>query len=244
MPRRLFVTSAMPYANGAIHLGHLVEYIQTDIWVRFQRMQGHEVHYVCADDTHGTPIMLRAEKEGITPEALIARVLGEHQRDFAGFHVEFDNYYTTHSDETRELSENIYRQLKARDLIAVRSVEQFYDPVKSMFLPDRFIKGECPVCHTKDQYGDACENCGTHYSPTDLIEPYSAVSGARPVRKHSDHYFFRLSDPKCREFLERWTQSGDNLQDEATNKIREWFDQGLNDWDISRDAPYFGFAIT
>src|SRR5262245_37559945 len=243
MPRRLLVTSALPYANGAIHLGHLVEYIQTDVWVRFRKMLGHEVHYVCADDTHGTPIMLRAEAEGISPEALIARVLGEHKRDFAGFHVAFDNYYTTHSAETRALSEDIYLKLKAAGLIAVRSVEQFFDPVKQMFLPDRFIKGECPVCHTKDQYGDACENCGTHYNPTDLIEPYSVVSGAKPVRKNSDHYFFRLSDPKCREFLERWTQGGDHLQEEAKNKIREWFEQGLNDWDISRDPPYFGFEI-
>jgi methionyl-tRNA synthetase len=187
--------------------------------------------------------MLRAEKEGITPETLIARVLEEHRRDFKGFRVEFDNYYTTHSEETRALSEDIYRRLQERGLIDVRSVEQFFDPVKSMFLPDRFIKGECPNCHAKDQYGDACEVCGTTYSPTDLIEPYSAVSGAKPVRKASDHYFFRLSDPKCREFLERWTQDGDHLQDEARNKIREWFEAGLNDWDISRDAPYFGFEI-
>jgi len=255
MPHRLLVTSALPYANGAIHLGHLVEYIQTDIWVRFQRMQGHEVHYVCADDTHGTAIMLRAEKEGITPEALIARVLGEHRRDFYGggeargsdslgaFCISFDNYYTTHSEETRKLSEGVYRRLQAGGLIDVRSVEQFFDPVKSMFLPDRFIKGECPVCHTKDQYGDVCENCLTTYSPTDLIEPYSAVSGAKPIRKSSDHYFFRLSDPECRKFLERWTQDGNHLQEEARNKIREWFDTGLADWDISRDAPYFGFEI-
>ncbi len=243
MPRRLFVTSALPYANGAIHLGHLVEYIQTDIWVRFQRMRGNEVHYICADDTHGTAIMLRAEKEGITPEALIARVLGEHQRDFAGFHIGFDNYHTTHSAETRALSEDIYRRLQAGGLIDVRSVEQFFDPVKSMFLPDRFIKGECPVCHTKDQYGDVCENCLTTYTPTDLIEPYSVISGAKPIRKNSDHYFFRLSDPKCRDFLERWTQHEDHLQEEARNKIREWFDTGLADWDISRDAPYFGFEI-
>jgi methionyl-tRNA synthetase len=210
-------------------------------------MLGHEVHYVCADDTHGTAIMLRAEKEGIKPEALIARVLEEHKRDFAGFHVAFDNYYTTHSDETRLISEDIYRKLKARGLIDVRSIEQFFDPVKSMFLPDRFIKGECPNCHAKDQYGDACEVCGTTYAPTDLIEPYSAVSGAKPVRRSSDHYFFRLSDPKCRAFLERWTQDEDHLQDEARNKVREWFGQGdeggLSDWDISRDAPYFGFEI-
>ncbi|MCW5620794.1 MAG: methionine--tRNA ligase, partial [Burkholderiales bacterium] len=226
-----------------IHLGHLVEYIQTDIWVRFQKMRGHECHYVCADDTHGTAIMLRAEKEGIAPETLIARVLQEHTRDFAGFHVAFDNYYTTHSDETRQLSEDIYLRLRERGLIDVRSVEQFYDPVKSMFLPDRFIKGECPNCHAKDQYGDNCEVCGTTYNPTDLIDPYSAVSGATPVRKASDHYFFKLSHPDCRHFLEEWTQSGGHLQEEARNKIREWFDQGLNDWDISRDAPYFGFEI-
>jgi methionyl-tRNA synthetase len=206
-------------------------------------MRGHECHYVCADDTHGTPVMLRAEKEGITPEALIARVWQEHTRDFAGFHVAFDNYYTTHSQETRELSEDIYLQLKARGLIDVRPVEQFYDPVKQMFLPDRFIKGECPNCHSKDQYGDSCEVCGKTYSPTDLIEPYSVVSGAKPVRKASDHHFFRLSHPDCRQFLEEWTQSGEHLQEEARNKIREWFDQGLNDWDISRDAPYFGFEI-
>ncbi len=241
--RRILTTSALPYANGAIHLGHLVEYIQTDIWVRFQKMQGHEVHYVCADDTHGTAIMLRAEKEGITPEALIARVLEEHKRDFAGFHVAFDNYYSTHSDETRELSETIYRRLKAEGLIDVKPVEQFYDPVKQLFLPDRFIKGECPKCGAKDQYGDSCEVCGSTYAPTDLKNPYSVVSGAPPVRKTSDHYFFKLSDPRCKAFLEKWTQADDHLQPEARNKIREWFEQGLNDWDISRDAPYFGFEI-
>ncbi|MCC7547721.1 MAG: methionine--tRNA ligase [Burkholderiales bacterium] len=243
MQRKILVTSALPYANGSIHLGHLVEYIQTDIWVRFQKMRGHECHYVCADDTHGTAIMLRAEKEGIAPETLIARVLEEHTRDFAGFHVDFDNYHTTHSPETRALSEDIYLRLRERGLIEVRSVEQFFDPVKAMFLPDRFIKGECPNCHARDQYGDNCEACGTTYSPTDLINPYSAVSGAAPVRKASDHYFFKLSHPDCRRFLEQWTQQGDQLQEEARNKIREWFDQGLNDWDISRDAPYFGFEI-
>jgi len=243
MRRQILVTSALPYANGSIHIGHLVEYIQTDVWVRFQKMRGHECHYVCADDTHGTAIMLRAEKEGIAPEALIARVWQEHTRDFAGFHVDFDNYHTTHSQETRALSEDIYLRLKERGLIEVRSVEQFYDPVKQMFLPDRFIKGECPNCHAKDQYGDSCEVCGTTYSPTDLIGAYSAVSGAAPVRKASDHHFFRLSHPDCREFLEQWTQSGEHLQEEARNKIREWFDHGLNDWDISRDAPYFGFQI-
>jgi methionyl-tRNA synthetase len=241
--RRIFVTSALPYANGAIHVGHLVGYIQADIWVRFQRMRGNVVHYCCADDTHGTPIMLRAEQEGIKPEALIARVLEEHKRDFAGFHVEFDNYYTTHSDETRQLSETIYGKLKAANLIEVRPVEQFFDPVKQMFLPDRYIKGECPKCGAKDQYGDSCENCGATYNPVDLKNPYSVVSGAKPVRKSSDHHFFRLSDARCREFLERWTQEDEHLQPEGRNKIREWFDAGLNDWDISRDAPYFGFEI-
>jgi methionyl-tRNA synthetase len=243
MQRKILVTSALPYANGSIHFGHLVEYIQTDIWVRFQKLRGHQCYYVCADDTHGTAIMLRAEKEGIPPEALIERVWKEHTRDFAGFFVEFDNYYTTHSIETRKLSEDIYLKLKERGLIEVRSVEQFYDPVKQMFLPDRFIKGECPNCHAKDQYGDACEVCSKTYSPTDLISPYSVVSGAAPVRRASEHYFFRLSHEDCRTFLEQWTQSGHHLQEEARNKIREWFDQGLNDWDISRDAPYFGFEI-
>jgi len=248
MPRRrILVTSALPYANGAIHLGHLVEYIQTDIWVRFQKMCGHEVHYVCADDTHGTAIMLRAEKEGITPEALIARVLEEHRRDFAGFHVAFDNYHSTHSPETRALSEDIYGKLKAAGLIEIRPVEQFFDPAKRMFLPDRFIKGTCPKCGAKDQYGDSCEVCGSAYAPTELKDPYSVVSGAKPERRSSDHYFFRLSDERCRAFLERWTQRGGHLQEEARNKVREWFGQredgGLSDWDISRDAPYFGFEI-
>ena len=243
MPRKkILVTSALPYANGAIHLGHLVEYIQTDIWVRFQKMRGEEVHYVCADDTHGTPIMLRAEKEGLTAEQLIARVYEEHTRDFAGFHVAFDNYYTTNSPETQALANDIYLKLAAAGLIEVRSVEQFYDPVKEMFLPDRFIKGECPKCGAKDQYGDSCEVCGSAYTPTDLINPYSVVSGAKPVRKSSDHYFFRLSDTRCQEFLKRWTRSG-TLQPEAANKLDEWFHQGLADWDISRDAPYFGFEI-
>ncbi len=249
--RKILVTSALPYANGSIHLGHLVEYIQTDIWVRFQKMQGHEVYYVCADDTHGTPIMLRAEKEGITPEALIARVQKEHERDFAGFHVEFDNYYTTHSPETRHYSEDIYGKLKTAGLITSRAVEQFYDPVKQMFLPDRFIKGECPKCGAKDQYGDNCEACGAAYAPTDLKNPYSAVSGAQPERRNSDHYFFKLSDKRCQEFLRKWTRSG-TLQPEASNKMQEWLgtvgwtdseEHKLSDWDISRDAPYFGFLI-
>ncbi len=249
--RKILVTSALPYANGPIHLGHLVEYIQTDIWVRFQKMRGHDCHYVCADDTHGTPIMLRAEKEGITPEALIARVHGEHYRDFQGFHVAFDNYYTTHSDETRYFAETIYQRLKDRGLIESRAIEQYYDPVKEMFLPDRFIKGECPKCHAKDQYGDSCEACGTTYTPTDLINPYSVVSGAAPVRRESVHYFFKLSDPVCQKYLREWTTGQLNetppLQPEAANKMQEWLglegENKLSDWDISRDAPYFGFEI-
>ena len=239
-PRKILVTSALPYANGPIHLGHLVEYIQTDIWVRFLKMRGHDCHYVCADDTHGTPIMLRAEKEGITPEALIARVQQEHERDFAGFHVAFDNYYSTHSEETRQFAATIYERLKTNGLIESRSIEQYYDPEKAMFLPDRFIKGECPRCHAKDQYGDSCEACGATYSPTDLINPYSAVSGATPVRKESVHYFFKLG--QCEDFLKQWTRAG-HLQTEAANKMAEWFEAGLADWDISRDAPYFGFEI-
>jgi methionyl-tRNA synthetase len=240
MPRKILVTSALPYANGSIHLGHLVEYIQTDIWVRFQKMRGHECHYVCADDTHGTPIMLRAEKEGITPEALIERVHGEHSADFRDFLVEFDNYYSTNSEENRELASSIYQSLKANGKIAVRTIEQYYDPAKQMFLPDRFIKGECPKCHAKDQYGDSCEVCGATYSPTELINPFSAVSGAVPVRKETEHYFFKLSE--CEGFLKDWTRSG-TLQEEAANKMGEWFASGLSDWDISRDAPYFGFEI-
>ena len=244
--RKILVTSALPYANGSIHLGHLVEYIQTDVWVRFQKMQGNECHYVCADDTHGTAIMLRAEKEGITPEQLIDRVWHEHKADFDGFHVKFDHYGNTNSAETKEYAEDIYRKLKAAGLIEVRSVEQFYDPVKNMFLPDRFIKGECPKCHAKDQYGDNCEACGTTYSPTELINPYSAVSGAQPERRNSDHYFFKLSADTCQQFLRAWTRSG-ALQAEAANKMQEWLgaegENKLSDWDISRDAPYFGFEI-
>jgi len=244
MTRKILVTSALPYANGSIHLGHLVEYIQTDIWVRFQKMQGHTVHYVCADDTHGTPIMLRAEKEGMTPEALIEKVHAEHSQDFAEFLVQFDNYYSTNSEENRQLSGNIYRALKANGKIATKTIEQYFDPVKSMFLPDRFIKGECPKCHAKDQYGDNCEVCGSTYSPTDLLNPYSAVSGVTPVRKETEHYFFKLSE--CADFLRDWTRSG-TLQAEAANKMSEWVgetgENKLSDWDISRDAPYFGFEI-
>jgi methionyl-tRNA synthetase len=240
MSRKLLVTSALPYANGDIHLGHLVEYIQTDIWVRFQKMQGHEAHYVCADDTHGTAIMLRADKEGISPEALIDRVWHAHKRDFDGFHIDFDNYYSTHSEENRELAGGIYKKLASAGLIEVRAIEQYFDPVKEMFLPDRFIKGTCPKCGATDQYGDNCEVCGTTYSPTDLKDPYSVVSGAKPIRKTSDHYFFKLG--KQEAFLKNWTQSG-TLQPEAANKMVEWFEAGLADWDISRDAPYFGFEI-
>ena len=246
MSRKILVTSALPYANGSIHLGHLVEYIQTDIWVRFQKMRGNECHYVCADDTHGTPIMLRAEKEGITPEQLISRVWQEHYDDFTAFHVAFDNYGSTNSSETKEFAQGIYRKLKAENLIEVRSIEQFYDPVKNMFLPDRFIKGECPKCHAKDQYGDNCEVCGAAYAPTDLIEPFSAVSGAKPELRNSDHYFFKLSADTCQQFLREWTRSG-SLQPEAANKMQEWLgaegENKLTDWDISRDAPYFGFEI-
>jgi methionyl-tRNA synthetase len=245
-PRKILVTSALPYANGSIHLGHLVEYIQTDIWVRFQKMRGNSCHYVCADDTHGTPIMLRAEKEGITPEQLIARVWQEHYDDFKAFHVNFDHYGSTNSAETQEFANTIYNKLKSSDLIARRSIEQYYDPVKEMFLPDRFIKGECPKCHAQDQYGDNCEVCGAAYTTSEVINPYSAVSGAKPVMKASDHYFFKLSAPSCQKFLQEWTTSG-TLQSEAANKMQEWLgtegDNKLTDWDISRDAPYFGFEI-
>jgi methionyl-tRNA synthetase len=245
--RRLLVTSALPYANGQIHIGHLVEYVQTDIWVRFQRMCGHEIHYVGADDTHGTPIMLRAEKEGITPKELIANVWKEHKRDFDNFLISFDNYYTTDSPENEKLAQSIYLKLRDAGLIEKRTIEQAYDPVKEMFLPDRFIKGECPKCGAKDQYGDNCEKCGATYSPTDLKNPVSVVSGATPIKKISDHYFFKLSDPRCETFLREWTQVKTPLQPEARNKMKEWVGQPgeskLSDWDISRDAPYFGFEI-
>ena len=245
-PRKILVTSALPYANGSIHLGHLVEYIQTDIWVRFQKMQGNTCHYVCADDTHGTPIMLRAEKEGITPEQLIERVWQEHYDDFKAFHVEFDHYGSTNSNETKELAHAIYRNLQAADMIEKRSIEQYYDPVKQMFLPDRFIKGECPKCGAKDQYGDNCEVCGAAYTPAEVKNPYSAVSGAKPELRNSEHYFFKLSSSTCQQFLREWTRSG-TLQPEAANKMQEWLgvegENKLTDWDISRDAPYFGFEI-
>ncbi|MDR2111677.1 MAG: methionine--tRNA ligase [Candidatus Accumulibacter sp.] len=251
MPRKILVTSALPYANGAIHLGHLVEYIQTDIWVRFQKMQPKDkvadCWYVCADDTHGTPIMLRAEQDGVTPEALIERAHGEHARDFAGFHVAFDNFHTTHSPETQEYCNLIHARLKENGLIEKRGIEQYYDPVKQLFLPDRFIKGECPKCGAKDQYGDNCESCGAAYTPNELKNPYSAISGARPELRHSDHYFFKLSGDRCQRFLRRWTRLPGRLQPEAANKMQEWLgaegENKLTDWDISRDAPYFGFEI-
>ena len=252
MSRKILVTNALPYANGDIHLGHLVGYIQCDIWVRYQRMRGNTVHYVCADDTHGTPVMLRAEKEGITPEALINRVHGEHLRDFTDFGVAFDHYHSTHSPENRAYAEDIYGKLNTAALIDTRSIEQYYDPVKEMFLPDRFIKGECPKCGAADQYGDNCEVCGAAYAPTELKNPYSAVSGAKPVLKTSEHYFFRLSDERAVAFLREWTLGSNaagtrRLQAEAANKMKEWLgeegENKLSDWDISRDAPYFGFEI-
>ncbi|MGH8443586.1 MAG: methionine--tRNA ligase, partial [Nevskiaceae bacterium] len=238
--KNLLVTNALPYANGPIHIGHLVGYIQADIWVRFQRMAGNTVHYVCADDAHGTPIMLAAEKTGVPPEQFIEAVQREHVRDFAAFHVAFDNYDTTDSRENRELSELFYARLDQAGHIAARSVEQFFDPAKQMFLPDRYIKGECPKCGAKDQYGDSCENCASTYAPTDLKNPYSVVSGAPPVRKASEHYFFKVS--AFADFLKQWVATA-TLNSAVKNKLREWLDAGLKDWDISRDAPYFGFQI-
>jgi methionyl-tRNA synthetase len=238
--RKILVTSALPYANGSIHLGHLVEYIQTDIWVRFQKMQGNTAYYICADDTHGTPIMLMAEQEKISPEELVEKIHKEHSKDFEEFHVNFDNFYLTNSSENKELSEDIYKALFKNNKILEKEIEQFYDPNKKMFLPDRFIKGECPKCKAKDQYGDSCEVCGSTYNPTDLINPYSVLTGASPIKKKTKHYFFKLSE--CSDFLLKWTKSG-TLQKEASNKLEEWFKSGLADWDISRDAPYFGFEI-
>jgi methionyl-tRNA synthetase len=246
-PRPLFITTALPFANGPFHIGHIMEYIQADIWVRFQRMQGRPVHFVGADDTHGAPIMLKAEAEGITPEELVRRIAADRPRYLDGFHISFDHWHSTHSPENFQLSTQIYGRLKDAGLIYVKPVEQFFDPVKQMFLPDRYIKGECPVCHTKDQYGDACENCSSVYAPTDLIDPYSTLSGVAPVRKSSDHFFFRLSDPKCVEFMKSWLDTPGRLQSSVANKAREWLsgtgDKELSDWDISRDAPYFGIAI-
>lgn len=251
MTRKILVTSALPYANGSIHLGHMVEHIQTDVWVRFQKLRGHECYYCCADDTHGTPVMLAAQKQGIAPEDMIAKVREEHLADFTDFGIGYDNYYSTHSPENKQFSQDIYRALKANGKIESRVIEQLFDPEKQMFLPDRFVKGECPKCHAQDQYGDNCEVCGTTYSPTELINPYSAVSGAKPELRESEHFFFKLGE--CADFLKAWT-SGNNphdgkphLQAEALNKMKEWLGEGeettLSDWDISRDAPYFGFEI-
>ncbi|WNC66939.1 methionine--tRNA ligase [Thalassotalea nanhaiensis] len=238
--RKILVTSALPYANGPIHLGHLLEYIQTDIWVRFQKMRGHETYYVCADDAHGTPIMLKAQQLGITPEEMISQVREEHMADFADFNIEFDNYHSTHSEENRVFAEEIYNRLNAKGHIKTRTISQLFDPEKEMFLPDRFVKGTCPKCKSEDQNGDNCDSCGETYSPTDLINPISVVSGATPVLKDSEHYFFDL--PAFEQMLKDWTRSG-SLQEEMANKLGEWFESGLQQWDISRDAPYFGFEI-
>ncbi|PIF29586.1 methionyl-tRNA synthetase [Acidovorax sp. 56] len=253
--RKLFVTTALPYANGNFHIGHIMEYIQADIWVRYQRMQGNAVNFVGADDTHGAPIMIAAEKAGKTPQQFVADIAAGRKQYLDGFHISFDNWHSTDAPENHELARQIYRDLRDRadgGLIEVRTIEQFFDPEKNMFLPDRYIKGECPKCHAKDQYGDNCEVCGSVYAPTDLINPFSALSGAKPELKHSEHFFFKLSDPRCVEFLEKWTQDG-KLQPEVANKIKEWFtvrtnpdgttSEGLGDWDISRDAPYFGIEI-
>ena len=255
MPRQLFVTTALPYANGKFHIGHIMEYIQADIWVRHQRMQGNQVDFVCADDAHGAPIMIAAEKAGVTPQQFVAGIAAGRKPYLDGFHIAFDNWHSTDAPENHALAQQIYRDLRDRadgSLIETRTIEQFFDPEKNMFLPDRFIKGECPRCHSKDQYGDNCEVCGAVYAPTDLIAPYSALSGAKPVLKSSEHFFFKLSDPRCVAFLQRWTQDG-RLQPEVANKVKEWFSvrknpdgstsEGLGDWDISRDAPYFGIAI-
>ncbi|MBK5011611.1 methionine--tRNA ligase [Pseudomonas sp. S60] len=239
-PRQILVTSALPYANGSIHLGHMLEYIQTDMWVRFQKMRGNQCIYVCADDAHGSAIMLRAEKEGITPEQLIANVQAEHSADFADFLVDFDNFHSTHSEENRALSSMIYTRLREAGHIATRSVTQYFDPEKGMFLADRFIKGTCPKCAAEDQYGDNCEKCGATYAPTELKDPKSAISGATPVLRDSQHFFFKL--PDFQAMLQQWTRSG-TLQDAVANKLAEWLDAGLQEWDISRDAPYFGFEI-
>jgi methionyl-tRNA synthetase len=238
--RKILVTSALPYANGSIHLGHLVEYIQTDIWVRFQKMRGHECYYVCADDAHGTAIMLKAEQRGISPEEQIAEVKAEHEQDFSDFLIHFDNFYSTHSEENRELSSLIYTRLRDNGHIATREITQAYDPEKNLFLADRYIKGTCPKCKTADQYGDNCEACGATYTPTDLINPVSAISGATPIEKESTHYFFKL--PEFSDYLKEWTRAG-HVQEEVANKLSEWLDSGLHEWDISRDAPYFGFEI-
>ncbi|KJG18328.1 methionine--tRNA ligase [Photobacterium angustum] len=239
-PRKILVTCALPYANGSIHLGHMLEHVQADIWVRYQRLRGNEVHFICADDAHGTPIMLKAQQMGMEPEQMIAEVSKEHQADFAGFDIDFSNYHSTHSPENRELASFVYTQLKDKGFITSRTISQLFDPEKEMFLPDRFVKGTCPKCKAEDQYGDNCDNCGETYSPTDLINPKSAVSGATPVMKDSEHFFFDL--PQFESMLKEWTKSG-ALQEETSNKMQEWFESGLQQWDISRDAPYFGFEI-
>ena len=239
-PRKILVTCALPYANGSIHLGHMLEHIQADIWVRYQRLRGNIVNFICADDAHGTPIMLKAQQMGMSPEEMIAAVSEEHQKDFAGFDISFDNYHSTHSEENHELASLIYTRLKENGFITSRTISQLFDPEKEMFLPDRFVKGICPKCKAQDQYGDNCDNCGETYSPTDLIEPKSAVSGATPVMKDSEHFFFDL--PQFESMLKEWTRSG-SLQTETANKMQEWFESGLQQWDISRDAPYFGFEI-
>ncbi len=253
MTRKLFVTTALPYANANFHIGHIMEYTQADIWVRFQRMMGNEVHFVCADDAHGAPIMIAAEKVGKTPQQFVADIASGRKAYLDGFHIGFDNWHSTDGPENHELSKEVYRALRKNELIDVKTIEQFFDPEKQMFLPDRFIKGECPKCGAKDQYGDSCEVCGAVYTPTDLTNPFSVLTGATPVMKSSEHYFFKLSDPRCIEFLENWTQTPGRLQPEVFNKIKEWFatdeDEsgnktgGLGDWDISRDAPYFGIEI-
>ncbi|MDE2137447.1 MAG: methionine--tRNA ligase, partial [Gammaproteobacteria bacterium] len=247
MTRRIFVTTALPYANGPFHIGHIMEYIQADVWVRFQRLQGQQVHFVCADDAHGAPIMLKAESEGVTPQQLVARIAAGRPRYLAGFHLSFDHWHSTDSPENTRLSQDVYARLKAAGLIYRKDIEQFFDPVKGMFLPDRYIKGECPNCHSQDQFGDACEVCGTVYAPTELLNPYSSLSGAKPVLKSSEHFFFRLSDPKCVAFLESWLAAPGRLQPQVTNKANEWLsgrgERALSDWDISRDAPYFGIPI-
>ncbi|HDX8374180.1 TPA: methionine--tRNA ligase [Aeromonas dhakensis] len=240
-PRTMLVTCALPYANGSIHLGHMLEHIQADIWVRYQRMRGHQVHFVCADDAHGTPIMLKAQQLGITPEEMIAAVSQEHQADFAGFNISFDNYHSTHSDENRELAGLIYGRLQAGGKIKSRTISQLFDPEKSMFLPDRFVKGTCPKCKSPEQYGDNCDSCGATYSPTELIDPKSAVSGATPVMKDSEHFFFDL--PQFEKWLADWVRGSGAIQEEMANKMQEWFESGLQQWDITRDAPYFGFEI-
>jgi methionyl-tRNA synthetase len=248
--RKLFVTTALPYANGKFHIGHIMEYIQADIWVRFQRMQGHMVHFVGADDAHGAPIMIAAEKAGKTPQQFVGEIAAGRKPYLDGFHIRFDNWHSTDSAENTELAQGIYKALKANGLIATRTIEQFYDPVKGMFLPDRYIKGECPTCHAKDQYGDSCEVCSAVYAPTDLIEPYSTLTGAKPEIRSSEHFFFKLSDPKVVDFLKAWTQDQDvgssghpRLQAEMAKKASEWFEAGMADWDISREAPYFGIEI-